>query len=166
MKTRLALVIAIAAATGWAQSDTAPKWQTSARWRRVLKKAIPGTLLIDDAGVEFQSPRFHGRWVYADIRSFDLSAHELTLESYQRRPRHEPGERSFHFTWSDAVPPEIASHLTERVGKPVRNGVPRVRTVALSEIPAHHRTFSGGTNGTLRLTDDGIDYVTESGPDS
>jgi hypothetical protein len=141
-------------------------WQTPANWHRQWKKAVPGTLVLDDAGVEFRSPKFNQRWAYVDIQSFDLSARELTLESYQNRPWRAPGERRFQFTLSEAVPPEIAAQLTERVGKPVRNGIPLPSVAVLSEIPAHHRMWSGGSNGTLRLKDTGIDYVSENGRDS
>ena len=61
---------------------------------------------------------------------------------------------------------EIAARLTERVGKPVRNGLPLQSVAVLSEIPAHRRMWSGGSNGTLRLKDTGIDYVTANGRDS
>jgi hypothetical protein len=149
-----------------ASPSQSERWQTSVQWHRLLKKAVPGTLLIDDGGVEFRSAKFNQRWAYVEIHSFDLSTQELTLTSYQNRPWHEPGERSFHFTWSEQMPPEIAAQFTERVGKPVRNGIPRPTVAALAEIPAHHRTWPGGTNGTLRLKDSGIDYVTESGRDS
>ena len=174
MKTRLSFVMTIAACVGQPQSGRntsmspaeSSNWQIPARWHRVLKRAIPGTLLINDAGVEFQSPKFHERWAYIDIRSFALSPRELTLQSYQRRPWHEPGERNFRFTWSGLMPAEIATQLAERVGKPVRNGVPPPSTAAVSEIQAHHRMWSGGTNGTLRLKKSGIDYVTKDGRDS
>jgi hypothetical protein len=141
-------------------------WQATAQWHRLLKKAVPGTLLIDDDGVEFRSAKFNQRWAYVEIHSFDLSTRDLTLTSYQNRPWHEPGELNFHFTWSEQMPAEIAAQFTERVGKPVRNGVPLPTPAALAEIPAHHRIWSGGTNGTLRLKDSGIDYVTENGRDS
>jgi len=59
--------------------------------------------------------------------------------------------------------PEIAAKFTERVGKPVRNGIPLPNVAVLSEIPAHRRMWAGGSNGTLRLKDTGIDYVTEDG---
>lgn len=165
MRTRLILLMAVGAAMASAQSD-GTRWQTPARWHRTLRKTVPGTVLIDDSGVEFQSARFRKRWAYVDIRSFDLSAKELTLESYQRRPWHEPGERNFRFTWSEPIPPQIATQMTERVGKPVRNRVPPRSIAALSEMPAHHRTWSGGSNGVLRFKDTGIDYVTEDGRDS
>jgi len=143
-----------------------PQWETPAQWHRLLKRAVPGTLVLDDSGVEYRSTKFTQRWPYVEIHSFDLSGTELTLTSYQNRPWHEPGERRFHFTWSEPIPPEIAARFTERVGKPVRNGVPLPSVAALSEIPAHHRMWSGGSNGTLRLKDSGIDYVTEDGRDS
>jgi len=141
-------------------------WQAPANWHRLLKKDVPGSLVLDDTGVEFRSPKFNRRWAYIDIHSFDLSARELTLDSYQNRPWHAPGEQRYQFTLSEPMPPEIAAQLTDRVGKPVRNGVPLQRVAALSEISAHRRAWSGGSNGTLRLKDTGIDYVTESGRDS
>jgi hypothetical protein len=141
-------------------------WQTPANWHRLLKKAVPGSLVLDDAGVEFRSPKFNQRWAFVDIHSFDLSARELTLDSYQNRPWHGPGEKRFQFTLAEPMPPEIAAQLTERVGKPVRNGIPLPSVAVLSEILAHHRMWSGGSNGTLRLKDTGIDYVTENRRDS
>jgi hypothetical protein len=141
-------------------------WQAPANWHRLLKKDVHGRLVLDDEGVEFRSPKFNQRWAYVDIHSLDLSARELTLDSYQNRPWHAPGELRFQFTLGEPMPPEIAAQLTERVGKPVRNGVPLPSVAVLSEIPAHRRIWSGGSNGTLRLKDTGIDYVTENGLDS
>jgi hypothetical protein len=141
-------------------------WETPAQWHRLLKKAVPGTLVLDDDGVEFRSAKFTQRWAFVEIHSFDLSAQELTLTGYQNRHWHEPGEQRFQFTLSEPMPPEIAAQFTERVGKPVRNGVPVPGVSALAEIPAHHRLWSGGSNGVLRLKDSGIDYVTENGRDS
>jgi hypothetical protein len=141
-------------------------WKAPANWHRLLKKDVPGSLVLDDAGVEFRSPKFNQRWTYVDIHSFDLSTHELTLGSYQNRPWHAPGEQRYQFTLSEPMPPEIAAQLTERVGKPVRNGIPLPSVAVLSEIPAHRRIWSGGSNGTLRLKDTGIDYVAKNGRDS
>lgn len=142
------------------------KWQASAKWHRSLKKAEPGTLVLDGNGVEFRSAKFNHRWTYVEIHTFDLSQRELTLFTYQNRPWHEPGERPFRFTLSEPMPAEIAAQFTDRVGKPVRNGMPITKSGAVVEIPAHHRMWSGGSNGTLRLKDDGIDYVTENGRDA
>jgi hypothetical protein len=159
------LVVALngAALANAAQSE---HWQTPAQWHRFVKKAVPGTLLLDDEGVEFRSAKFNQRWAYVEVHSFDLSTRELTITSYQNRRWHEPGEQRFQFTLSEPMPPEIAAQFTERVGKPVRNGIPFPSVAAMAEIPAHHRLWSGGSNGTLRLKDSGIDYVTEDGRDS
>ena len=35
----------------------------------------------------------------------------------------------------------------------------------IAELPAHHRERFGGSNGTLRLREDGIDYVAADGRD-
>ena len=171
MKINASFAMNFAGAIAWMMlSGTSvaqsPQWQTRAHWHRTLKKPVSGTLLIDDSAVEFRSAKFNERWAYADVHSFDLSGKELTLTSYQNRPWHEPGERSFHFTWSEPMPPDIAALLTQHVGKPVENGLPSASAPALSEIPAHHRTWFGGSNGTLRLKETGIDYVTETGRDS
>ena len=155
-----ATIVLGAALANAAQSEL---WQVSANWHRLLKKDVPGSLVLDDAGVEFRSPKFNQRWAFSDIRSFDLSARKLTLDSYQNRPWHAPGEQRFQFTLSEGMPPEIAAQLTERVGKPVRNGIPQPSVAVLSEIPAHRRMWSGGSNGKLRLKDTGIDYVSENG---
>jgi hypothetical protein len=150
----------------YADTGQSPRWQAPAEWRRVLRKTVRGTLLVDDDGVEFRSAKFHERWAYVDIHSFELSSKELTLNSYQNRPWHEPGERNFRFSWVEPMPADVAAQLTARVGKPVRNGVPVANAPAFAEIPAHHRMWSGGSNGALRLKDDGIDYVTANGGDS
>jgi hypothetical protein len=160
------IVAVLAVASSTVGSAEPPLWQTPAQWHRSLKKTVPGTLVLDDEGLEFRSTKVNHRWTYAEIHTFDLSTRELTLTSYQNRSWHKPGELTFHFTWSEAIPPDIAAQFSERVGKPVRSGVPLPSVAILSEIPAHHRVWSGGSNGTLRLKDSGIDYVTKDSRDS
>jgi hypothetical protein len=122
--------------------------------------------MIDNDGIEFQSTKLKQRWAFIEIHTFDLDTHELVLWTYQRRRWHEPGERPFRFTLSEAVPLDVTAVLSERVEKPVRNGVSLPKSQAVAEIPAHRRAWFGGSNGTLRLNDDGIDYITEERHDS
>jgi hypothetical protein len=171
MRSNLKFSIVAVSAAIFAMPSLSPAqddhWQTEAKWHRTLKKAELGTLVLDGDGLEFRSLKFSHRWKYVEIRSFDLSQRELTLLTYENRGRHEPGERPFRFSLGEGgLPPEIAARLAERVGKPVRNGEPLSTAAAAEEIPAHHRTWSGGSNGTLRLKDDGIDYLTEKEGDS
>jgi hypothetical protein len=159
-------MLAATAVAGPLTAQGTERWQSAARWHRTLEKSVRGTLLIDDAGVEFQSPKGKERWAWLDIYSFGLSAREFTLISYQNRPLHEPGDRRFHFTLAESVPPAVASEMTARVARPVRNGDPQPAAAATAEIPAHRRAFSGGSNGIIRLRNDGIDYITKNGRDA
>jgi len=161
-----AAVLAVTAATGLLTAQATAPWQSAARWHRTLEKSVPGTLLIDDTGVEFRSAKLKERWPWLDIYSFDLSAGEFTLIGYQNRPLHEPGDQRFHFTLAQPIPPAVASELATRVARPVRNGDPQPTAAATAEIPAHRRAFSGGSNGIIRLRNDGIDYVTKDGRDA
>jgi hypothetical protein len=155
-------ILALRAAENPTSSET---WQSAAQWHRLLRKPVPGTLLVGQDGLEFRSGVFTGHWAYAEIHTFDLSACDLTLTTYEDRHWHEPGERRYHFSLSEPMPSGIAATLTARVGKPVRNDVPGETAASFAEIPAHLRARFGGSNGTLRLKDDGIDYVTQDGRD-
>ncbi|HJT71319.1 MAG TPA: hypothetical protein VJ731_14060 [Terriglobales bacterium] len=160
------IISAVIGATPNLSPGQALPWRTAAKWHRTLKKAEPGTLSLDTDSIEYRSAKFSRRWKYLDIHTFDLSQRELILLTYENRRWHEPGERPFRFTLSEPMPPEIAAQLSARVGKPVRNGAPLMSVTAIKDIAAHHRVWSGGSNGVLRLKVDGIDYVTEEGRDS
>jgi hypothetical protein len=153
-----------AAVAGFAQP--APAWESAAWLHRLLKKPIPGRLVVGPEGVEFRSRKFSRRWSFLDIHTFDLSKGDLTLTIYQNRRWHEPGEQRFHFTAAQDIPAAVASLLTERVGRPVRDGAPDAGAPAIAEIPARHATTFGGSNGVLRFRDAGIDYVSSDGRDS
>jgi hypothetical protein len=90
----------------------------------------------------------------------------VIIASYANRSHHLPGERRFRFDLDNSVPAPDATELTRRVIKPVQNGDPDPKATAYLTIPARHATRFGGTNGTLRFRDDGIDYVTSGGRDS
>ena len=51
---------------------SAVQFQTPARFHQLLKKEIPGALLVDNDGISFQSDKFSKRWVYGEIKTFDL----------------------------------------------------------------------------------------------
>ena len=163
MLYRKALLFGLLTAAAFAQ---APQWQAPAQFERLLNKAIHGTLRFDSGGIEFQSPRFSQRWLYGEIKTFDLSgARELIITDYGNRHWHEPGDRRFRILLSQPMPPEIAAGLAARVGRPVINGDPDPNAAVIAEIPAHRRERFGGSNGTLRLREDGIDYVASDGRD-
>jgi hypothetical protein len=139
------------------------EWQSPARLRHLITKT-GGTLVISHQGVEFiprkGSPQ---RWSYVEVKSFHLSAHRLDLKTYQNRSWHLSGDREFHFTLTNAVPPAVAEQFALRVQKPVENGRPDPSASGFASLPARHCTFGGGTNGVLHFRNSGIDYVTTGG---
>jgi hypothetical protein len=173
--------VIIAQAQASISAPNEAKWQSPARWHQLAKKATPGTLVLDETGVVFRSAKFTHRWRYEEISTFELTntplpavaqpkkphdVQELIITGYENRHWHEPGERRFRFTLAEAIPPAVAGVFTDRVGRPVRNGNPDGTKAVLAELPAHHRERFGGSNGTLRMRPDGIDYVTADGRDS
>jgi hypothetical protein len=173
-------IISCARLTGAANQDDSSRapvsWESKARLQRSPvpfagsvvpgTKAVPGTLRIDTGGIGFQSEKLSYKWPFLDIHTFDLSGQDLTLTIYQNRHWHEPGEKRFHFKLQQPVPAAIATAVTERIERPVRNGDPDMNTPAIAEIPARHTTRFGGSNGTLRLLESGIDYVSKDPRDS
>lgn len=142
---------------------TVAKWQSAARLRHLFTKTS-GTLVINDQGVEFRPNKGSPlRWPYVEIQSFHLSAKRLDLETYQNRSWHLSGDREFHFSLNDSVPPAVAEAFARHVQKPSENGRPDPNASSFASIPARHRTFGGGTNGVLHFRKRGIDYVTSKG---
>ena len=140
-------------------------WQAPAKLQHVVGRE-KGDLTIGAGGIEFRTEK--GRTMklpYLEVQSFLLSPHSLTIETYQNRKRHLPGVERYGFELAKAVPPEVAAELSKEVRRPSQNAVPDPAAQGIV-IPAHHRTVRGGTNGTLRIRDGGIDYVTDVAGDS
>jgi hypothetical protein len=146
----------------------APKnisWESSAKLHNATG-TDKGVLKINSNGFEFLFTK--GRTLtlpFTEVQTFFLTSRKLIIETYQNRKHHLPGVQRLKFDLDQAVPPELAADLSERVGRPSQNAVPDPSSKG-TVIPAHHRTIMGGTNGTLRFTDSGIDYVTDVRGDS
>lgn len=139
-------------------------WESQARLHHVFRGKA-GLLTLTQDGVEFR-PRNGSllQWAFAEIRTFDLlNPRRLIITGYENRSWHRHGDRKFRFDLSTPVPPSVAAQLAAQVGKPVRNGDPNPTAPNFAVIPARHQTFCGGTNGTLLLGVDGIEYVTTTG---
>src|SRR5215471_828888 len=136
-------------------------WQSKARLRH-RPTSIPGDLVLDGQGVEFRPAKGSAlRWPFAELRTIRLASPEhLSLTSYSNRHWHWPGDKEFRFELSTPMPPAIAAALVGKVRKPAVNGDPDPRAPSFANIPARHRTRTGGTNGVLNFREDGIDYVT------
>ncbi len=140
-------------------------WQSPARLRHIAGRE-KGDLSIGVDGIEFRSGKGNTMILhYLEVQSFLLTPRSLTIETYQNRKRYLPGVERYRFDLTDTVPPKVAAELAKEVKRPSQNAVPDPTAQGIT-IPAHHRTVRGGTNGTLRLRDGGIDYVTGASGDS
>ncbi len=142
-------------------------------WRAPAKLCMSvgkkrGEITIGTRGIEFrsQSKGQFLRWSTLDIRTFYLSAHRLVIVTYQDRKHHLPGERRYRFEIAHAIPARVALALAQSVGRPSQNAVPNPASPDIASLTAHHRTRTGGTNGTLRFLKSGIEYVASSSRDS
>jgi hypothetical protein len=145
--------------------QTLMSWQSPAKLRHLLG-GEKGSLTIGAKGIKFWPSKGPSmEWAFQDVQTFRLSAHSLTIETYRNRKRHLPGIERYRFDLGQAVPPSIAAELAREVQRPSQNVVPYSSLQGIV-VAAHHKTLTGGTNGVLRLSDDGIAYVTSSGADS
>lgn len=145
-------------------SAPATGWQSPARLHRMLR-SIPGTFTVGAEEVEFSSQKgFSRRWPFVEIQTLDLWPRRIVLTGYEKRGRLRPGTRRFEFALELELPPAVAAELAQKVGRPIRNGIPQPEAAGCTEIPAHQRTALGGTksNGVLRFCDRGMDYLTET----
>ena len=146
-------------------AQTSTPWESSARLHQLMGTER-GTFSIGDEGIEFRSENGQTmNWPFLEIQTFLLLPSRLAIETYENRKHHIPGMRRYKFDFDQAVPPERAAQLSIKVQRPSQNAVPDLAAQG-NEIPAHHRTLTGGTNGTLRLSAKGIDYLTSAHGDS
>jgi hypothetical protein len=150
--------------TGLPQSSVS--WRSPAKLHKTFGKK-KGEILIEDGGVRFQPSEGSALiWPFLDIQTFSLLPHKLVIKTYKNRADHLPGMQRFRFELTQDLPPTVAAELARGVARPSQNGVPNPAISSLTEIPAHHRTGTGGTNGMLRFREDGLDYITSSSGDS
>lgn len=140
-------------------------WQSTARLHHIFGRE-KGNLIISADGLEFQSQKGNTmRWPFLEVQTFLLSPHTLVIETYQSRKEHLPGLQRYRLDLDEPVPSAVAAVLAKEVGRPSQNAIPDPAAQSIV-IPAHHRTLVGGTNGTLRFLDDGIDFVSSRESDS
>lgn len=137
-------------------------WQSPARMHRCLR-SLAGTLIMSSESIEFRSSQGQTfRWPFLQIKTLRIAPHHLIVTTYENRGWRLPGDRSYSFDLRRPMPPSAAARLAEIVGKPVINANPDSENKSFAAIAARHRTLTGGTNGILRFSGEGIHYVTAS----
>lgn len=149
-----------------ARAPSPPPWKTPARLRRSFGRER-GVLEIGPREVIFHSAKGGtAEWTFADIQTFYITPHKLTITSYENRGWRLPGTKVYRFDLSRAVPSSVAAELADGVRKPSRNADPIPGQTGYALIPARHAAFTAGSNGVLRFTARGIEYITRSSGDS
>jgi hypothetical protein len=147
-----------------AQSENSPQppaWESPARLRHGMIGGTPGTLHVDSRGVEFvPSKGASMRWTSTEIKDLDLERHRIVLIGYDNRGWHLPGTRRFDLEIKQEITPAVAASLTEKMGRPVQNTIPDPHAPAITEIAVRRSEHFGGSNGLLRIRQQGIDYIT------
>ena len=147
------------------QEEKIISWESPARLHEAIGTE-KGNLKISGEGLEFQSTKGRSvRWTFVEVQTFFLAPHRLDFETYQNRKHHLPGMQRFKFDLDQAIPPELANDLSRKIRRPSQNAVPDPASQGIV-ILAHHRTLTGGTNGTLRFTNIVIAYVSDVRGDS
>lgn len=135
-------------------------WQSPARLHRRFR-SLAGTLYVSSEGIEFRSSQGQTfRWPFLQIKTLRLAAHRLIVTTYENRGWRLPGDRSYSFDLRQPMPPSIAAKLAELVKKPVINANPDSGNKSFATIAARHQTLTGGTNGDLHFSKEGITYIT------
>ena len=141
-------------------------WESPAKLRHTVHKE-KGQILIGPGGIEFRAGKGRAlKWSFLDVQTFFLSPHRLVIKTYKDRAHRLPGVQRYRFDLTQAVPYGVAAGLAREVQRPSQNAVPDPASPSVTNISAHHRTRTGGTNGTLRFRKEGIDYVTSVSGDS
>lgn len=136
-------------------------WESPARLRRETLGSTPGTLRINAQGIEFVPIKgATARWAFAQIKELDLQKHRLVLVGYDNRKWPLPETQQFDLRFKNEMTAIVAGSLTEKIARPVRNGIPDPNATADTVIAVRRSKHYGGSNGLLRIRRQGIDYVT------
>jgi hypothetical protein len=139
----------------------ADAWESPAQLRHTTLGGTPGTLHIDAQGIEFVSIKGAStRWSSTQIKELDLQKHRLVLVGYDNRKWPLPGTRQFDLRLRTEITATVAASLTAKMVRPVRNGIPDPNAPADTVIAVRRSKHYGGSNGLLRIRQQGIDYVT------
>jgi hypothetical protein len=126
-----------------------------------------GDLHVDAEGVTFRSS--DGRTIITipmkDLREADVAdPHGLRFETYEVQKWKPMERREFTFrAQPDASVEELAQFLAARVHRPVLG---HYAEASQFQIPAFHRRLRTGTNGTLEIGEDSIQFVSDKPADS
>ena len=131
-----------------------------------------GTLAFTTQAVEFRAvdSRKARTWRYQDLKQIRIeSPKKIALDTFEDRSRWRLGDdrtETFEVT-SGEVTGETVAFLLTHVARPIGTSVmPANAGDAMTRVPAKHRKFGHGSQGTLAFHSTGLAYVAEPQADS
>jgi len=128
-----------------------------------------GTLLISDTDIRYTTDfRSDARiWAYRMIKRVERKGlRKLTIRTYEDQPLQLGRDKPFEFHFLDSqVTNEAFNFLVVRVGRPPESPAPALSRGRYELAVKHTHTF-GGCEGTLKITETHIEYVTPRKKDS
>lgn len=130
-----------------------------------------GKLIISNDQIRYQSElRDHSRiWTYAHIKKVERKGlRKLIVHTYEDQALQFGRDKPFEFEFLDGVvSDEVFNFIIVRVGRPAhRADSPAIPAGGRYEIAAKHLHTFGGCEGTLKITDTYMEYVTRHKKDA
>ncbi|MFQ5927763.1 MAG: hypothetical protein ACE5MH_10065 [Terriglobia bacterium] len=129
-----------------------------------------GTLVIGDDDIRYDTDqRAHARiWRYPQVKKVRRKElRKLIIHTHEDQALQLGRDKKFEFQLLDGVVSnEVFQFLLARVGQPTNRPPPAPPPGGRYEIAAKHLHVFGGCEGTLKITDTHIEYVSERKKDS
>lgn len=136
-------------------------WESQGKLHHSALGSTPGTLRIGSQGIEFipiKGTSIH--WSPTEIQSLDVRKRRVILVGYDNRKWPLPGTRRFDLQVKNEIPAAVAASLIAKIVRPAINGIPDPSAPAETVIAVRRSKHYGGSNGLLRIRQQGIDYIT------
>ena len=128
-----------------------------------------GQLVVGESNVRYEADdRSDARvWTYTQIKKIDRQhLRQLTLYTYEDQPLRLGRDKPFHFDFLDGnVTDELFNFMVTRLGRGPGTPPP-TPPGGRYELAAKHTHLFGGCEGTLKITDTHIEYVTGHSKDA
>ncbi|MBI1355736.1 MAG: hypothetical protein GC160_15460 [Acidobacteria bacterium] len=159
MILRTITLFIVVVVTGYAQTS----------FQVVRKKPLwpdaEGTLVIDEAGVEFRRGEGQSKsWPYEEIQGFDrISPTEIEVLTYEDVAWRLGQDRSYRFALlSGEIDDTLFESMTRKIGRPVTDRIVEGKPDDAPQLPVKHLKPFGGSEGELIFGESAIYYATDA----
>lgn len=148
-------------------AQAAQQFQLAVTRERISRRGEPGTMTISEAGIAYKSlnNKTSLRLPLTDIWEADLShPSRISIQTYDRDAL--THRTTYQFRLPEATDQQVlARFFAEHLERPVI-GQYSFSSLPVSEIPAYHRHVLGGVHGTIRISAEGIEFISDQSSDA